>query len=218
MNEPMNNLTRTMGFMLVALLVAACSSTTMLGSWSNSDYKGQIKNIYILGIAEKELNRRIFEDTFGRNLSSQGVKTVSSYQSIPKNQETNEDVIKQTMTSNGCDSILMTQLTGQRKETVTNPGYATGGYSSGYGGRGGYGGGYGGGWGNYYGRSSDFTYMPSTTTDFVIVTIESVLYDLKTEEMIWSAQLEVVVEESIEKMVQDFAEVVTKDLKAKGLI
>jgi hypothetical protein len=36
--------------------------------------------------------------------------------------------------------------------------------------------------------------------------------------MIWSAQLETVVEGNIEKMVQDFAEVVTKDLKGKGLM
>ena len=119
-----------MGLMLVALLVTACSSSFMEGSWSSPDYKGQIKNVYIVGIAKNELNRRIFEDTFGRNLSSKGVKAVSSYQSLPKDQETNRDVIRQAMTDNGCDSILLTKLIGQRSETVTNPGYATGGYSS----------------------------------------------------------------------------------------
>jgi hypothetical protein len=45
-----------------------------------------------------------------------------------------------------------------------------------------------------------------------------VLYDLKTEEMIWSAQLETVVEGNIEKMMQDYVDTVTKDLKDKGLI
>ena len=221
----MSNLTRTMGLMLVAFLVTACSSSYMEGSWSDPGYKGQIKNVYIVGIAKNELNRRIYEDAFGRNLSSKGVKAVSSYKSLPKDQETNRDVIRQAMTDNGCDSILLTKLIGQRSETVTNPGYVTGGYSSNYRGRGGYGGrgsyggrgGYGG-WGNYYGRGYDVTYMPSTTTDFVILTIESVLYDLKTEEMIWSAQLETVVEGNIDKMVQAFADRVTKDLKEKGLI
>ena len=62
------------------------------------------------------------------------------------------------------------------------------------------------------------TYMPPTTTQFVILTVESVLYDLKTEEMIWSAQLETVVEGNIEKMMQDYAKVVTKDLKDNNLI
>ncbi len=212
----MINLIRNLGLILIVVIVVACSSTTMDGSWSDPSYKGQIKNVYVLGIAKNEMNRRIFEDTFGRNLESQGVKTVSSYQSLPKDQETNKDVIQQAMITNGCDSVLMTQLTGQRTETVTSPGYATGRYSSAYGDRGAYRDRRG--WGNYYGRSYDVTYMPPTTTNFVVLTIESVLYDLKTEDMIWSAQLETVVEGYIEKMVQDFAEIVIKDLKEKSLI
>ena len=136
----MIKLARNLGLLLVGLIVVACSSTVMDGSWSNPDYKGQIKNVYVLGIAKNELNRRIFEDTFGKNLGSLGVKAVSSYQSLTKDQEASKDDIRQAMTANGCDSILMTKLTGQRTETVTNPGYSTGGYSSGYRGRGGYGG------------------------------------------------------------------------------
>ena len=82
----MIKLSRKLGLILICLLVVACSSTVMDGSWSNPDYKGQIKNVYILGIAKNELNQRIFEDTFGRNLSSHGVKTVSSYHSLPRDQ------------------------------------------------------------------------------------------------------------------------------------
>ena len=225
--EMMIKLTRNLGLILIGLLVVACSSTYMGGSWSNPDYKGQIKNIYILGISQNEFNRRIFEDTFGRNLSSQGVKTVSSYQSLPKDQETNQDVIHQAMTTNGCDSILMTKLIGQKTETVTNHRSATKDYPSSYNSRVYYArdsyparGGFGprDGWGSYYSRNYYDTFRPTTTTDFVVLTLESVLYDLKTEEMIWSAQLETVVEGNIEKLVQDFAEVVTKDLKGKGLI
>jgi hypothetical protein len=48
--------------------------------------------------------------------------------------------------------------------------------------------------------------------------VESVLYDLKSEEMIWAAQLETVLEGNIEEMMQDYAEIVTKDLKEKKLI
>jgi len=206
--------TRNLGLILFCLLAVACSSTVMDGSWSNPDYRGQIKNVYILGVAKDELHQRIFEDTFGRNLSSQGIKTVSSYHSLPRDQETNKEVIHKAMVANGCDSILMTKLTGKKTETVTDPGYVVGGYAPGFGGRGFY----GGGWGDYYGRGYDVAYMPATTTDFVVLTIESVLYDLKTDEMIWSAQLETVVEEDLDSMVQDFAEIVTKDLKEKGLI
>ena len=215
----MKILTRILGLMLIGLLAVACSSTTMSGSWSDTEFEGQIKNVYIIGIAKDEVNRRIFEDTFGNQFSSQGIKTISSYRNFSASKAVDRETIVQAMTENGCDSVLLTKLVGQRTETVTSPGYASG-YTSRYGGRGGYGrGGYGrGGWGSYYNRSYDVVYQPATTTEFVILTVESVLYDLKTEEMIWSAQLETVLEGNIEKMMQDYAKEVTKDLKANNLI
>ena len=218
----MSNLLRTMGLMLVALLVAACSSTTMSGSWSDPALTKKVKIVYIIGISKDETRRRIFEDTFGRQLASQGIKTFSSYRDLPSNQDTDREAITQRMIEEGCDSVLITQLIDTRKETVTSPGRVSG-YSSGpyYGGRrGGYSGrgGYYNNWGSYYGRRTDITYQPPTSTEFVIATVESVMYDLKTEEMIWSGQLETVIEGNFEKMVQDFVDTVSKDLTAKGII
>ena len=218
----MSNLTRTMGLLLVALLVAACSSTTMSGSWSDPAFTKKAKKVYIIGISKDETRRRIFEDTFGRQLTSQGIKTFSSYRDLPSNQDTDREAITQRMIEEGCDSVLITQLIDTRKETVTSPGRVSG-YSSGpyYGGRrGGYGGrgGYYNNWGSYYGRRTDIVYEPPTSTEFVIATVESVMYDLETEEMIWSGQLETVIEGNFEKMVQDFVNTVSKDLKAKGII
>ena len=218
----MSNLTRTMGLMLVVLLVAACSSTTMSGSWSDPAFTKKVKNVYIIGISKDETRRRIFEDTFGRQLASQGIKTFSSYKDLPNNQEADREAIIQRMTAEGCDSVILTKLIDTRKETVTSPGRVSG-YSSGpyYGGR--RGGGYGGGgrynnWGSYYSRRTDIIYEPPSSTEFVIATIESVMYDLESEEMIWSGQLETVIEGSFEKMVQDFVDTVSKDLTAKGII
>ena len=210
-----------MGLMLVALLLAACSSTTMSGSWSDPAFTEKVKNVYVIGISKDETRRRIFEDTFGRQLSSKGIKTFSSYRDLPSNQENDRETIIKRMTEEGCDSVIITQLIDTRKETVTSPGRVSG-YSSGpyYGGRRGgrYGGGYYNNWGSYYGRRTDITYEPPTSTEFVIATVESVMYDLKTEEMIWSGQLETVIEGNFEKMVQDFVDTVSKDLTAKGII
>jgi len=195
----------------------------MSGSWSDPAFTKKVNNVYIIGISKDETRRRIFEDTFGRQLSSKGIKTFSSYRDLPSNQDTDREAIIQRMTEEGCDSVLLTKLIDTRSETVTSPGRVSG-YSSGgyYGGRGGYRGSYrgGGGWGGYYGngRRTDVVYQPPTSTEFVIATVESVLYDLKTEEMIWSGQLETVIEGTFEKMVQDFVKTVSKDLTEKGLI
>jgi hypothetical protein len=44
------------------------------------------------------------------------------------------------------------------------------------------------------------------------------MYDLKTEQLIWSAQYEAVVEGGLDKMVQNFVNAASKDLKGKGFI
>ena len=128
---------------LVGLSLAACSSTYMSGSWADPAYKGQVKDVYVIGVAKQETNRRIFEDTFARQFGTTGIKGISSYNDLPSNQELNQETIKQQMVANGADSVLITKLISQRSETVTSPGYASG-YSSygrgGYGGRRSYGG------------------------------------------------------------------------------
>jgi hypothetical protein len=44
------------------------------------------------------------------------------------------------------------------------------------------------------------------------------MYDLKTEQLIWSAQYETAVEGSIDTMIGKFVEEVAKDLKRKKII
>jgi len=179
---------RILLLMLSGLAMAACSSTEMTNSWSNSNFKGPIKKVYIVGIAKSE--------------------------------SVNKEIISKNMVERGCDSVLLTRLVGQRKETVTTPAHVSG-YSSGpyYGGPGVYARPvHYSRWGHYYGHAHDIVYEPTTSTEIVILTVESVMYDLKTEQLIWSAQFETEVEGSIDEMMQDYVKEVTKDLKKKGLI
>jgi hypothetical protein len=215
----MSNFTRTIGLALTVLLIAACSSTTMSGSWSDPAFTKKVQKIYIIGMTEKDTTRRIFEDTLGRQLAGKGVKTVSSYIDLPNSKAPDREAIKLRMTAEGCDSVLLTKLVDTRTETVTTPGRASG-YSSTYSSRPYYGNrnNYYNNWNSYYDRRADVIYMTPTSTEFVIATIESVMYDLETEEMIWSGQLETVIEGNLEKMVQDFADIVIKDLTEKGII
>ena len=205
---------------IAGIYLTGCSSTSMMGSWSNPDFDKKIDSVYVIGISKNDLNRRIFEDTFSREFSNYGIKAVSSYKDLPKSQDLDEQAIKERTIATGTESVILTQLINQRKESVTSPGRISG-YTSGpyYGGRGYYDRpSYYRNWGSYYNRRTDIIYEPPTTTEFVVLTVESVLYDLKSGEMIWSGQLETVVEGNIEKMMQDYVKEVTKDLKAKGLI
>ena len=209
--------TRLLGVLFVGLLVTACSGTKTTESWLDQNYKGQVKNVYLIGIAKNETNRMIFEDAFEKHLVSEGVKAVSSYKDLPQNHETDPEAIKQRMRTNDCDSVLLTRIVGKRTVASISGG---GGYSSASGGfvavtRPNY---YNN-WDSYYTYSrSAYISPPLESVDIVLLTVESVLYDLHTEKLIWSAQLETYLEGNIEKMIQLFVGEVTKDLKGKGLI
>jgi hypothetical protein len=204
----------------VGIMIGACSGTSVTGSWKNPDYTGQVNKVYIVGIAKQDTTRRIFEDQFSRLLASYGVTGIASYRDLPTTAETGKDVIAAKVRENGADSVLLTRAVGKRTEQVVTPGRISSyDYGPSYWGRGGYyPDPYYRSYGSYYARSRDIVYEPATVTQFHIVTIEANLYSAATQELIWSAQLETVVEGNLEKQISDFIETVTKDLKAQGLL
>ncbi|RLB64789.1 MAG: hypothetical protein DRH08_08960 [Deltaproteobacteria bacterium] len=211
----MTILKRLMGLALLGFLVTACSSTTVKDSWVKPGYSNKIENIYLIGIAKEEDYRRIFEETFKRQLTEQGVRAVTSHNDLPKDQENSRENIIQAMTANGCDSVLLTKLVRKRRDAGTKGQgiqvvktspvilYGDPWYNS---------------WGSYYDQSYSVVNIQPTTPDAITLTIESVLYDLKTKERIWAAQLETVEEIDTMKMIRDYVEAVTMNLKGKGLI
>ena len=221
-------LSRLLGLVLIGILLPSCSGTKTTGSWTNQNYTGQVKNVYLIGIARNESTRKIFEDVFKQGLAAKGVKAVTSYNDLPKERTTtSREAIIQRMKINNCDSVLLTRLIGKR--TVASISGGSGGSSAGLVATGGSSGGlvatttrpsYYNNWNSYYTQSGTVYVRPppAESVDVVLLTVESVLYDLQTEELIWSAQFETYFESNIEKMIQLFVQEATNDLKGKGLI
>ena len=213
---------RILGLILSGLLVISCSGTKTSDSWTSQTFKGQIKNVYIIGIAKDNLNRMIFEDAFESRLTKEGLQAISSYKdNLPTGRVVDREDIIQRMRNNNCDSVLLTRLVGRQKKASITGGQGTYTYTPSY----------PGGvsfhtmpkdspyfsWHNYYSHAS-MNYVAPAKAEFVTLIVESVLYDLHTEELIWTAQLETKLEGNIEKMMKTFVEEVTKDLKKKNLI
>ena len=204
-----------LGMTLIGFLATACAGTTVKESWVKPGYSGKIENVYLIGIAKKDEFRMLFEEAFKRQLSEQGVRAVTSHDTLAKDQEDNRKKIIQAMTAHGCDSVLLTKLVSKRKEEGTTgpdikvvqvtpvPLYQAPWYST---------------WGDYYYQSYGVVNIQPTTPGDVIFTLESVMYDLKTEERIWTAQLETVEEIDIKKMIDNYVRAVIRNLDEKGLI
>jgi len=202
---------------IVAALLAGCSSTTLSGSWKSPDFRGEIRKVYLVGMSRSETNRRMFETQFAQELTTYGVTGIPSYKDIPDSQNAGKEMIDAGMKKNDADSVLITRLIGTRTEQVVTPGRISGyrswprhgyAYPSHY-----------RYWGSYYDRCCyEITYEPPTITQYEIATIEANLYEAKSGELIWAAQLETVIESNLQKLVTDFIQTVTRDLLHQGLI
>ena len=211
---------------LVGIFVTACSGTKVSDSWSSQEYKGKIRNVYIIGIAKNDLNRMMFENNFIRRLTEEGVKSTPSYPDLPRGMEAEKDSIIRMMRANNSDSVLLTRVTGQEtKATFTSGSRSATRYSFPQGG------GYSGtqanqrlglpyymNWHSYYTTGYQAIPVQRSETKFIVLYIESVLYDLQTEELIWSARMETDLQSNLENMMKKFVDQAVKELKAKGFI
>ncbi len=196
-------------------IVCSCTKTTLSGSWRNQDYLQAVRTIYIVGVSRQETNRRIFEDEFGRQLEQYGIRTFSSYLDLDNVEGVGQDFIMEKVRASGADALLMTRILGKHTEEVVHPGRI---YGPGFPPWGYYPRPYYRNYWDFYERRYDMIYEPARISRFEVLTLESNLYDAATGELIWSAQLETVMDGTIEAMIRDFIEVVTKDLLEQGVI
>lgn len=218
----MRKLASTIFIAGIITALSACSSTTLSGSWKSPDYRGQIRKPYIIGVAKNEMTRRLFEDQFAQELQGYGINAMSSYKDLSDIQNAGKDVIDVRVKKNGADSVLITRMTGKRTEETVTPGRITG-YETGP--RYGYPrptpyapAPYYRSMGSYYDRRYEATYEPATITQYQVATIEANLYEAGSGNLIWSAELETVIEGNTQKLVTDFIKTVTGDLRQQGLL
>ena len=199
------------------LTLSGCTSTVLTSSWTDPNFSGQVDKVFVVGLASQERTRRMFEDEVVNQLTPAGVSGVQSYLSILDSENLGEESIEMNVASVGADAILIAYASGQRTEEVVNPGRITSTGPSSSSRR-------SGDWNRshhfrtYFDRHRTVIYEPSTITEFEIVDVEAHLYDAKTGQQIWSAQLETVLERDLRSLLSDFVRTVVSDLKSNNLI
>src|SRR5210317_676969 len=107
---------------LAALLLAACA-TTKQASWTNPDNAGhKVKSVFIIGAAQNDLNRRVFEDELARQMTAKGIKAITSYQHLNLDALGDKNATTAKVKSLGAESVIIAKVVGQRTDTVVNPG------------------------------------------------------------------------------------------------
>ncbi|MBK9105651.1 MAG: hypothetical protein IPL92_14060 [Saprospiraceae bacterium] len=210
----------SMTVILSMLFMTACSpSMKITGSWMNKDMmgKGNYKKVFLFVIASDKGAQQTVENAQAKAAAAEGVTTVKSYEFFGPNFIAQKPSVEQIMAKireSGCDAVFTSALVDVKSQTRYVPGTTS--YSYGYGGGYGYGG-YGyGSFGGYYG-SAAYIYEPGYYTEDQTYFIESNLYDVKTEEIVWSVQSEAYNPTNVETVARTYSALLFEKLKSEGI-
>ncbi len=199
-----------------AFLLFSCANTKISQSWVEPDNKKSYNDLLIIGIAESEQNRRAYESYFVEELRGLGVEGEASYKLIKSNEEIDRNSVGKAIKGLAIDGVIVTHMIAVDEETIYRPGmgYGYGGYGAyGYGGYG-----YGGSLYGYYPHVNTYVHSPGYYTTHETYTLETNLYDVESEELVWSARSRTFSPESVDEVIVDLTKLLIKDLKEKNLI
>ncbi|NOQ69403.1 MAG: hypothetical protein GQ573_04785 [Gammaproteobacteria bacterium] len=199
----------------VSFLLFSCANTKISQSWVEPGHKKSYNDLLIIGIAESEQNRRAYESYFVEELSEKAIEAEASYRLIKSNEKIDRDSVSKAIKGLDIDGVIVTHMVGIDEETIYRPsaGYAYGGYGGGY-----YRGGYYGGLYSYYPHVNTYVHNPGYYTTHETYTIETSLYDVASEELVWTARSRTFSPESVDEIIVDLTKLLIKDLSDKNLI
>ncbi len=199
-----------------SFLLSACSSTSLVNRWSDPEYKGPaLQKILVIGIIKDDIKRRSFEEEFSSLITGNGRTGIASYTLLPdlKSADQKEEILA-VVDKVGADGVMIVTLQGVSKEQRDVPPsvdyYPAPGMGMGMGmGYGMYG---------YYGMSHTAVYRPGYTVTDTVVRLDTKLFAVSSEKMIWAGKTESFNPSSAQTVVSELAKLLINDMKKSGMV
>ncbi len=202
---------------VIALLLSfffftGCSTTSVTGIWKKSGYTAQpFTSIMVVALTKDPGNQFLWENTMATRLRQDGNKTViTTLNAFPHYKEMeviDKKKIIDYVNNNNIEGILVTRLVDTKQEKIYHP-PPNRHYGGSYG--------YYNNFGSYYShaQASSRGYMTTQT----IVLLETNLYQVKNQELIWSLSSETIESGSIPQLIDSVIKKVLETLKKDQLI
>jgi len=183
-------------------LPASCATTKMTDTWRDDAYRGTIGKVVVIGIFKEPDTRKIFEDEFADRLRARGVDATASRKIVTDAELPDKDVVIGKIRKFGADTVLVTRV--MDMETVKNyvPGqaYAVPTYYS------------------YYGAYYSYSYRPGYTETEGFAYLETNLYGIGDEKLIWSGRSKTKLSATRYELIQAYVKTMIDGLSEAKLI
>ena len=201
---------------IILTLIASCTSTTLTRVWKEPTFVNTpLNNIMVMGLAEKEVTRELFEDLFVDQFRKLDIKSEASHNIIsPDSQLTREnikdhkEIIKQTAEQNQLGTVLITHLVSVTEEEVELESSGAGGevlpFMADL--------------DQYYTYSLTHMTAPSRSVVRTYVRLQTSIFDTATEKRIWSAASETVDPKSVDRVIKELINAIMDQLASDNML
>ena len=205
--------TRIAAVLVLAGLSTACASTYFTSTWKSPDaqpFRPSGSKVAAVVMARDEAARRAGEDALARELTKRGAQGVPMYTLGPEGDPTKEAETRAALERAGVIGVVTIRPVGKDKEIVASSTMYGGAY---YGGP--Y---YGGYWGGYYGYGWGAPWGGVTVTTNTIVSIETLVYSLKMNKIVWAGQSKTTNPSNVDGFIKELVDAAAKEMKKQGLL
>ncbi len=146
------------------------------------------------------------EETLAEELRSRGVDCIAGYMILPGELVKDREKAKAFLKKAGVHGAVLMRLVSDEEKTYTSPGSIW--YTQPY---------YPTFWG-YWNYSWSAVYIPEYTWKERVVTLETLIYSIDRDELLWAGRSETSKPKDIKKFVKDLVDAAGKELRKAGLV
>lgn len=194
-------------FIPTILLFLSCSSTKIVSSWREPDQEIKINNlnkVLVVALFNNETSQHKAEDQMVGYLDGKGVQSYNYFKS--NFNRDNEEAIRTKIKKDGFDGAVTMRLIDVEKEKIYTPG-ETNFYPNYY-----------NNFSGYYFNRWNFSSSPVYYTTSKIFTVETNVYSIKMDKIIWTALTETTDPNGLKSMTNEIAKVVYNQMLQEGFV
>jgi hypothetical protein len=192
------------------LLLTACASTSFVSTWKAPDAQGVDpagKKVAAVYMTTNESDRRAAEDVLAQKLTEHGAQGVASYKLVETSVATDVERTKKQLAEGGVDGVVIMRVLGEKERTRVTYTGAPWGYAPYY-----------RGFSSYWGFGWGAPYSPGEVTTTTVLSIETLVYSLTRDELLWAGTSRTTDPGKISKLVDEIADSAAKEMTKQGVL
>jgi hypothetical protein len=192
----------------VALATFACSTTTFQSTWRAPDARPlRLSGKKVVGVfvGNNQTLRRRAEDAMAREISARGAQGVPAYTVLTDEEVKDREAAKAKLEQLGFSGAVVMRVVGKETQYTYEPAYWSRPYYRRF-------------WGGYWGWGWGTVYQPGYLVADKIVTVETLVYSLEQDLLVWAGVSKTVDPSQIDPFISELAAAVTKQMEKDGLL